>query len=112
MERPSRASIHAWAAAGAAIAGALPVGPDAITLFSEEVAMTIKIAALFGEDITESAAKGVIAGAVGTVAGTAIFEVVNIGYPFTIPAKIAVAVGVIEALGNKVFDYYEKKYFG
>ena len=112
MAKPSRSRIHAWAAAGGATAGALPVGADAIALAAEEVLMTINIAAMFGEKISKSAAEGIIASTVGTVAGTAIFESLNVAYPFTIPANIAVAVGVIEALGNTIYEYYDKKYNG
>lgn len=110
MAKPSRARIHAWAVAGGATAGALPVGADAVALASEEILMTINIAAMFGEKISKSAAEGIIVSTVGTVAGTAIFESLNVGYPFTIPAKIAVAVGVIETLGHTIYEYYDKKY--
>lgn len=112
MKKPSRTIIHKWAAIGGATAGALPVGADAIALAAEEVLMTIRIASLFGEEISKSVAEGIIASSVGSVAGTAIFESLNVGYPFTIPAKIAVAVGVIETLGNAIYEIYDKKYYG
>lgn len=112
MEKPSRSIIHRWAAAGGAAAGALPVGADAIALAAQEVLMTIRIASLFGVELSESAAEGVIAATVGHAVGAAIFVACNVGYPFTIPVKIGIAVGVIETLGNAVFDYYEKQKFG
>jgi len=112
MTKPSRSRIHAWAAVGGATAGALPVGADAIALAAEEVLMTIRIASMFGEEISKSVAEGLIASSVGSVAGTAIFESLNLAYPFTIPAKIAVAVGVIETLGNAIYEIYDRKYNG
>lgn len=99
--------IHKWAAAGGATAGALPVGADAVALAAEEVAMTIQVAAMFGVSLTKSAAQGIMAACCGNIIGTAIFEALNIGYPFTIPAKIAAAVGTIEAVGNAVYNYYK-----
>lgn len=81
-------------------------------LAAEEILMTINVAAMFGEKLSKSAAEGVIAATVGSAVGTTIFEALNVGYPFTIPAKIAVAVGVIEALGNTIYEMYERKYNG
>ena len=40
------------------------------------------------------------------IAGTMIFESLNVAYPFTILAKIAVATGVMEVLGNTTFEFY------
>lgn len=62
--------------------------------------------------LSKSVAEGIIASTVGSVAGTAIFESLNIAYPFTIPAKIAVTVGVIEILGHTILEMYERKYNG
>lgn len=106
---PDRSVIHKWAAAAGATAGALPVGADAAALFGQEVLMVVNVAGLFGHKITkEVATQAILTGLMGNVAGTAVFEGLNVGYPFTIPAKIAVAVGVVELLGNTTFDYYEK----
>lgn len=112
MTKPSRSRIHGWALAGGATAGALPVGADAVALAAEEVLMTIHIASMFGEKISKSVPEGLIASTVGTVVGTAIFESLNLGYPFTIPAKIAVAVGIIETLGHAIYEIYDKKHNG
>ena len=105
---PSKSVIHKWAAAGGATAGVLPVGADVIALKAEEIAMVIHVASLFGVSLTDSAAEGIIAAELGGLIGTAIFEAVNIGYPFTIPAKIGIAVGVIETLGNAAYNYFER----
>ncbi len=102
-----RKVIHKWAVAGGATAGALPVGADALALAAEEVAMVVHVASLFGISLTESAAEGLIAAQLGGFVGTVIFEAVNIGYPFMIPAKIAIAVGVIESIGNAAYNYFE-----
>ena len=108
MDLPSRKPIHGWAVAAAATAGALPVGADAAALFGEEVLMVIHVAGLFGHKITKSvAAEAITTGALGTVAGGAIFEGLNLAYPATIPAKIAVATTVMEVLGNATYDIYK-----
>lgn len=104
----SRSVIHKWAAASAATAGALPVGADAAALFGEEVLMVIHVASLFGHSISKKTAKQALAtGALGTVAGSLIFEGLNAAYPFTIPAKIAVATVVMEGLGNATYEFYK-----
>lgn len=105
---PNRKIIHKYAAAGGATAGALPVGPDALALAAEEVAMVIHIASLFGMSLTKAAAEGIIAANLGGLIGGTIFEAANIGYPFTIPLKITIAVSVIEAIGNAAYSYFEK----
>lgn len=103
-----RSVIHKYAAASAATAAALPVGFDAAALFGEEVLMVIHVAALFGHSISKkTATQALTTGALGTIAGTAIFEGLNVGYPFTIPAKIAVATIVMEALGNATYEFYK-----
>ncbi len=75
--------------------------------------MTVKIA-LFGHSLTkETAAQALATGAFGTVVGTAaafaVFEGLNLAYPATIPAKIAVATGVMEALGWTVYEFYKNE---
>ncbi len=110
MPRPSRSTVHSIALAGGATAGVLPVGLDVSALCAEEVAMVIKLGREFGVTLTKSAAAGVLTAAGCTVVGTAVFAAANIGYPFTIPIKIGIAVGVIEAAGNLVYDYFDAKY--
>lgn len=103
-----RKIIHKWAAAGGATAGALPVGPDALALAAEEVAMVVHVASLFGVSLTKAAAEGLIAANLGGLIGGTIFEAANIGYPFTIPLKITIAVGVIETIGNAAYSHFEQ----
>ena len=110
MPRPSRSIVHTIAMAGGATAGALPVGADVAALCAEEVAMVIKLGREFGVELTKSAAIGVLTAAGCTAVGTTIFAAANIGYPLTIPIKIGIAVGVIEAAGNLVYDYFDAKY--
>lgn len=105
---PNRGAIHGWAAAGGATAGVLPIGADAIALAAEEVAMVIHVGSLFGISLSKSGAEGLIASYLGGIVGGTIFEAANIGYPFTIPLKISIAVGVIEALGNAAYSHFEK----
>ena len=106
----NRNIVHKIAAAGGATAGALPVGLDVVALMAEEVGMVIAIGKEFGVSVDEVMAKSILTACGCTAVGTAIFAAVNIGYPFTIPAKITIAVSVIEAAGNLVYDYFEKKY--
>lgn len=107
---PNRNIIHTIAAAGGATAGALPVGIDVVALMAEEITMVIKIGEAFGVSVDQTMAKGILTACGCTAVGTAIFAAVNIGYPFTIPAKIGIAVGVIETAGNLVYNYFEKNY--
>lgn len=103
----NRNVIHKWAAVSAVTAGALPVGADATALFAEEVLMVVNVASLFGYSISKETAKqALLTGVLGNIAGTMIFESLNVAYPFTIPAKIAVATGVMEVLGNTTFEFY------
>lgn len=107
-KKPDRSIIHKWAATGAATAAVLPAPADATVLFGEEVMMVIQVASIFGHAISrKTASQALTTGALGTLIGTAIFETLDIGYPFTIPAKIAVAASVIEALGQYTYTFYE-----
>ena len=100
--------VHKWAAVSAATAGALPVGADATALFAEEILMVVNVASLFGHSISkETARQALLTGILGNIVGTMIFESLNAAYPFTIPAKIAVATGVMEVLGNTTFEFYK-----
>lgn len=106
--------IHMWAAAGGATAALLPVGLDATALIVQEVLMVIQIGSLFGVKIEEATARGIltatIASGVGVAAHAALIaglEAANLGYPFTIPVKIGVAVGIIELVGRATYSYFE-----
>lgn len=111
-----RSEIHIWAAAGGATAGALPVGLDSTALVAEEIAMIIRIGSHFGRNLTRNMAEGILSSQLATVIGStayvaslAAFEAANVGYPFTIPAKIGIAAGIIELIGNAAYSYYEKE---
>lgn len=106
--------IHVWAAAGGATAGALPIPTDAIALVAEEVVMVIQIGSHFGISIDKTAAHGIlsalVAGVVGTTthaAAITALEAANLGYPFTIPVKVGIAVGIIELVGFAAYKYFE-----
>lgn len=107
---PNRSIVHAIAVAGGVTAGTLPVGLDVSALMAEEVAMVVSIGKAFGVSVDKTMAKGILTACGCTAVGTAIFTAVNIGYPFTIPAKITIAAGVIETAGNLVYNYFEKNY--
>jgi hypothetical protein len=36
-------------------------------------------------------------------------EGANLGYPFTIPVKIGIAVGIIELVGRATYTYFESE---
>ena len=110
MPKPSRDIIHMFAIAGGAIAGATPPILDIPALAAEEVTMVIKLGKEFGVDVDKSTATGILTACGCTVVGSAIFEAANLGYPFTIPEKIVIAAGVIEAAGHLVYNYFEDKY--
>ena len=106
--------IHLWAAAGAVTAAALPVVADAVALAAEEVIMVIQVGSYFGISIEKTAAQGIISGVVATAIGGATFtaaitalEAADIGYPFTIPVKVGIAVGIIELVGVASYKYFE-----
>ena len=108
--------IHMWAAAGGATAAVLPVGVDAAALILQEVLMVIQIGSLFGINIKESTAQGIltatIASGIGVASHAALIaglEAANLGYPFTIPVKIGVAVGIIELVGRATYSYFERE---
>lgn len=105
---PAKSVIHKWALASAATAGVLPIGLDALALTTEEIAMVIHVATLFGHEINEKTAEQALAtGALGNTVGTAIFEGLNVGYPFTIPLKIGIAGSVMEALGLATYAFFK-----
>ncbi|WP_371121221.1 hypothetical protein [Microcoleus sp.] len=108
--------IHMWAAAGGATAAVLPVGLDAAALILQEVLMVIQIGSLFGVNIENATAQGIltatIASGIGVAAhATAVagLEAANLGYPFTIPVKIGIAVGIIELVGRATYTYFESE---
>jgi len=111
-EKKARKAIHKCAIIGATSAGTLPVGADALALASEEALLVVYIAAQFGHPISKDTAvqaltTGLLGTAVGTAAATALFEGLNLAYPATIPAKIAVATGVMETLGWTTYEFYK-----
>ncbi|MBR3569702.1 MAG: hypothetical protein IKN96_02720 [Oscillibacter sp.] len=104
---PDRSVIHKWALAAATTAGSLPVGLDAVALTGEEIAMVIHVASLFGHKISKKTARQALeTGALGYTVGTGLFVAANVTYPVSIPVKIAIATGVMEALGNATYNFY------
>ena len=108
--------IHMWAVGGAATAAVLPVGIDAAALITEEIAMVIQIGSLFGVSIQETSAQGILTAAIASsigvaahAAGVAGLEAANLGYPFTIPVKAGIALGIIEVVGRATYSYFEKE---
>ena len=94
--------IHGASATGAAAAATMAQIPGSynVPLVAIEVGMVIALGAVFGIHLTESAAKGIIAGAAGTLVGRGITQFLVGWVPVLGNAvNAATAAGVIEALG-------------
>ena len=109
-----RTKIHLWAAAGAATAAAFPVIVDSTALAAEEVFMVIQVGSYFGVSIDKAAAHGILCGAIASSVGVATFvtanaalEAADLAYPFSFPAKIGIAVGIVELVGIAAYRYFE-----
>ncbi len=94
--------IHAASISGAAIGAGLAQLPglDAPVLLAIEITMTISLGSVFGIDLSESAAKSIVLGTLGTIAGRGISQVL-VGW---IPGigniiNAGTAAGIIEVLG-------------
>jgi len=63
--------IHSYSASGATVAAALAQAPstDNVILVGMEVTMTIQLRAVFGAEIGESVAKGIVASVGATIGG-------------------------------------------
>lgn len=115
-KNPQKA-IHWSAAAGAGICAILPVGLDAWALRLCEVVMVICIASLYGEKLTKSAARGIMASSfaqlVGEAAAYTALEAANAAGVLTPAAayaiKMPIAVGLIEAVGHAAWKHYAGK---
>ncbi len=94
--------IHAAATSGAGIAAAMAQAPgtDNIPLTALEVGMVIGLGRVFGVSLTESAAKSILAGFLGTIVGRGVFQFL-VGWVHGLGNAInaGTAAGVIESLG-------------
>lgn len=90
------AAIHtASVAAGAAGAIPIPVA-DAIPISGAQVTMVLALGKIFGQKVTESAAKGLIGAAASTLVGRSLVKFIPVvGWGIS----AAVAAGVTEAIG-------------
>lgn len=113
-----KTAIHLTALAGAAICAALPIGVDVGALRLAEVIMIICIASRFGEKLTRSAARGILASSFAQLVGEgaalsalAAADAANLLNPLlAYGIKSSIAVGLIEAIGHIALHHYEKKY--
>jgi uncharacterized protein (DUF697 family) len=94
--------IHGAATSSAGIAAAMAQAPgtDNIPIVAIEIGMVIALGRVFGVSLTESAAKGIIAGYAGTLVGRGIFQFL-IGWTPVLGNAVnaATAASVVEALG-------------
>lgn len=89
-------AIHTAATASGA-AGAIPIPvADAVPITAAQVAMVLALGAVFDQEITESAAKGLIGAAASTFVGRNLVKLIPIAGWI---ASAAVAAGVTEAIG-------------
>src|ERR1700748_82148 len=97
-----RAIIHGAAATAATAASGLAQLPcsDNAVLVPIEVAMVISLGRVFGISLNESAAKGMVAGSVGTVVGRGAVQLL-VGWVPVVGNAInaATAAAVVEGLG-------------
>ncbi len=113
-----KVAIHVTAVAGAGICAALPIGVDAWALRIAETIMVCCIATLYGEKLTRSAARGILASSlaqfVGEAAALTALEAANAANILTpwvaYGIKAGVAVSLIEAIGHTAVSHYENKY--
>lgn len=90
------AAIHTASVASGA-AGAIPIPvADAIPITAAQVTMVIALGKIFNQELTESAAKGLIGAAASTLIGRNIVKLIPIAGWI---ASAAVAAGVTEAIG-------------
>lgn len=89
-------AIHSAATASGA-AGAIPIPvADAVPITAAQVAMVLALGKIFDQEITESAAKGLIGAAASTFVGRNLVKLIPVaGWV----ASAAVAAGVTEAIG-------------
>ncbi len=68
--------IHTAAASAAAIGGGLAQipGSDAVPITAIQVGMIIGLGAVFGTEVTEAAAKSILAGAVAAIGGRTVSQ--------------------------------------
>lgn len=114
----TKTAIHLTALVGAAICAVLPIGVDVGALRLAEVIMIICIASRFGEKLTRSAARGILASSFAQLVGEgaalsalAAADAANLLNPLlAYGIKSSIAVGLIEAVGHIALRHYEKKY--
>ncbi|HEV8003717.1 MAG TPA: hypothetical protein VGP63_27880 [Planctomycetaceae bacterium] len=94
--------IHGAATSGAGVAAAMAQlpGADNFPLTAIEIAMVIALGQVFSVSVTESGAKSIIAGFLGTIVGRGVSQVLFGWVPvFGNAINASTAAGVIEALG-------------
>lgn len=116
--KDSKTAIHMAAVAGAGICAVLPIGVDAWALRCAEIFCIMRISALYGENLTKAAGRGLLAssfaqlvGEKAALAALAAANATNILNPVVAYGiKASIAVTLIEAVGHAALDYYRKKY--
>lgn len=90
------AAIHSASVASGA-AGAIPIPvADAIPITAAQITMVIALGKIFDQELTESAAKGIIGAAASTFIGRNVVKLIPVAGWI---ASAAVAAGVTEAIG-------------
>ena len=106
------AIIHGATAACAAIAGGMAQipGSDAIPITGIQVGMIISLGAVFDIPVSESGAKGIMAG-LGAAAGGRLVSQFLVGWipGFGNAINASTAVAITEGLGWKAADYFDEQ---
>ena len=104
--------IHSAAISGAGVAALMAQAPglDNAPLVAIEVGMVISLGSVFGIDISEATAKGIIAGMAGTLVGRGVSQFL-IGWVPILGniANASTAAGVIESLGWAIASDFSNK---
>lgn len=100
-------AIHT-AAATAGVSGAIPFPVvDAVPMSAAQVTMVIALGSIFGQKITDSAAKGLLGAAASTFVGRELFKFIPVVGWIT---SAGIAAGVTEAVGWTVAVDFAKTY--
>ena len=106
------AIIHGATAACAAIAGGMAQlpGSDAIPITGIQVGMIISLGSVFDIPVSESGAKGIMAG-LGAAAGGRLVSQFLVGWipGFGNAVNASTAVAITETLGWKAADYFDEQ---
>lgn len=91
-----KAAIHT-ASVASGVVGAIPIPmADAIPISAAQITMVLALGKIFGQELTDAAAKGIIGAAASTFVGRTVVKLIPVAGSMV---SAAVAAGVTEAIG-------------